>query len=101
MWDRLSLDLRIERDFKDEPAFEREEQGSVATTVRGERGKSTHQLRSASNVQISPGATRSVSVREVHDSWVSAKRPFSAAIQNKLGKKRDRGGPWGICSLYC
>ena len=38
VWDRLSLDLRIERDFKDEPAFEREEQGSMTTTVRGEGG---------------------------------------------------------------
>ena len=67
VWDRLSLDLRIERDFKDEIAFEREEQGSMATTMRGGRGTSTHQLRSASNVQISPGATKWVSVREVPD----------------------------------
>ena len=67
VWDRLSLDLRIERDFKDEAVFEREEQGSMATTVRGEKGAATHQLRSASNVQISPGATKWVSVREVHD----------------------------------
>ena len=65
VWDRLSLDLRIERDFKDEPIFEREDQGSVATTVRGAEGGNSHQLRAATNVQISPGANKWIPVKEL------------------------------------